>query len=140
METVASAMLRHPTEAALQTASCATLSNILRFRAATDPPLGAFWTEALCATAAAMSNFPSDIALQARASGLLWALATEDPLRLAARPGLRGLAEHAAGLGVREARLLLECVAWSARDEASVSTGGGRRRWGQWATGRRVAA
>lgn len=139
VEVLSSAMLRFPLEKALQWAACGALANIAKRYEAPQPD--AFLAQAAGPVASLMANFPKEAALQELACSFLWQLATRDPAAIAETPGLKGLVEHAAtSSGVRQAKLLLECVSWRTRAEALPSRGGGRRRWGQWATGRRVAA
>jgi len=137
-EALTSTMLRLPREKALQSAACGALARIARHREKASPC--DFLREAVGTVSAAMATFPHEVTLQEHSCDFLWRLAAEEPSLLATRPGLRALVERAAGLGVRDARHLLECVQWRTEAEAQVCRGAGRRRWGQWATGRRVAA
>mmetsp|Transcript_110762 Transcript_110762/g.313377 ORF Transcript_110762/g.313377 Transcript_110762/m.313377 type:complete len:394 (+) Transcript_110762:114-1295(+) len=131
--------LRHPGEKALQEAALAALANIAKHREKVFP-LGFDLCQTVDAAKSAMGNYPVESGIQCNACMLLWNLAMENPGLLATHPGLRNLVEHAAGMGVREARWLLECVQWRTAAEVDATRGGGRRRWGQWATGRLVAA
>jgi len=160
-------MLLFPLEKALQWAACGALANIAKNyegkpqKADADcrenPALlnnlqtvrepaeelkpDAFLVEAVQPVASAMANFPMEAALQGLACAFLWQLATRDPSAIAETPGVKGFVEHAATtLGIRQAKWLLECVRWRSISQALGTRGGGRRRWGQWATGRRAAA
>lgn len=133
-----STMLRLPKERALQWAACGALANIAKRRE--RGPLGAYLLETVVAATSAMQNHPREHGVQESACMLLWNLATENPDALAKKPGLRGLVEHAVGLGVKDASLLLESVHWQTEAESQVTCGGGRQRWGQWAVGRCAAA
>merc|ERR1712085_74766 len=137
VEALVASMLRFPIEKALQLAACAALANIIKHRE--KAPAGGFLREAMHSVAAAMQNFSKEVALQRHACYFLWQFAIEDPDLLSTKPGLKHVVEHAASLGIRDARNLVECVKWRTPAEVAVSAGGGRKRWGQWATGRHVA-
>lgn len=135
---VATAMVRFPREKSVQIAACGVLLNIAKHREKT--PLPSSLRETIPCAATAMSNFVLDLDVQRAASAYLWQLATEEPAAIATRAGLKTLVEHAATTGIKEARWLLESICWQSSSEEHSSRGGGRRRWGQWATGRHAAA
>lgn len=133
-----SAGLQFPVDKALQEATLAALANIAKYREKVT--LGFGLRETIDVAKSAMSNHPREPGIQAYACMLLWNLATEEPGLLATHSGLKNLVEHAACQGVKEAPWLLECVQWRSVAEVHIARGGGRKRWGQWATGRQVAA
>merc|ERR1712060_274067 len=123
-----------PVEKGLQEAALGALANIAKHREKIS--LGFHFRETIDVAKSAMSNHPCEQGIQSYACIMLWNLATEDPSLLATHTGLKNLMEHAACQGVKEARWLLECVQWRSFAEAHITRGGGRKRWGQWATGR----
>mmetsp|Transcript_53266 Transcript_53266/g.105889 ORF Transcript_53266/g.105889 Transcript_53266/m.105889 type:complete len:441 (-) Transcript_53266:117-1439(-) len=134
---VATAMARFPREKSVQIAACGVLLNIAKHREKT--PLQSSLVATIPGAASAMSNFVLDLDVQGAASAYLWQLAAEEPAAIATRAGLKTLVEHAATTGVKEARWLLETICWQSSSKEHASRGGGRRRWGQWATGRHAA-
>jgi hypothetical protein len=139
VEVMTSAMMRFPREKTLQRSAIAALANIAKHLEDVVPD--AFLREAVGSVSFAMASFPAEVELHAHACTFLWQLAARDFRCLAQRPGMQGLLERSAAvLGVREAQWLLECVRWQTPAEAQTSRGADRRRWGQWATGRRVPA
>lgn len=138
VEQLTIAMRTFPKDEALQWAACAALANIAKHREKDTVSSGL--KHSVAVVASALSNHPKCLEVQGRACALLWQLATECPGLLAEHIGLRRLVEHASGMGIREAGHLLECVRWQSPAEGHATTGGGRRRWGQWAVGGRQGA
>lgn len=136
---LASAMMQFTHDKAIQWAACAALANIAKHLDEASV-LNTFLVEAIAAVSSAMATFPLEAGLHNFAGAFLWQLATRDPGALAERPGLKGLLEQSVrSHNIREAQCLLDCVRWQTPAEALPHRGAGRRRWGQWASGRRVA-
>jgi len=135
VEVVCSAMLRFPQEKPLQLAACAALANISK-----QPRRLVSFEETRDAVANAMSNFPRDMNIQGHACTIIWQLARDDPGVISRQLGLHTLLRNAMDMGIKESRLLLTCLQWQSPSSDHTSRGGGRQRWGQWATGRLGAA